>query len=106
MTTRTVEPFPLSAGRRGPFPGIEDGFDIRVDGAVGYSVRLLPSGKRLETYPTCRAAFERVLEEIEDRGRHERTLAVDVVFPGARTELLAAGRSLRFGAEDATGRPR
>lgn len=101
MTTRAAE---LATRVREPWPGIEDGYDIAIDGAVGYAVRLLPSGRRLATYPTCRRALERVLEEIDVRGRHERTLAVDAIFPGDRTELLGGGRRLRRTAEGAVGR--
>jgi hypothetical protein len=106
MTTRTVEPAGPVPGRRGPWPGIEHGFDVHVDGAVGYAVRLIPSGKQLAVYPTCRRALERVLEEIEEHGRHERTLAVNVLLPGGRSDLMAGGRSVRYFAESAVGRPR
>jgi hypothetical protein len=90
--------------RVGRPPGIENGFDIRVDGAVAYAVRLIPSNQPLGEYDDTTRAFARVLDEIE-AGRHQRTLAVDVCLPAGRRDLIAAGARLERLARSALVRP-
>ena len=105
MTTKPAEPSTRREVRRGRFLGMEKGFDIRVDGALAYAVRLIPSNRPLGAYPDSNRAFSKVLDEI-DAGRHERTLALDVCLPGDRRDLMAAGARLERLARSALVRPR
>jgi hypothetical protein len=98
-----VDTPPASAIRRGVHPGLEHGFDIRIDGAIGYRVRLIPSNRVLDSYPTAKEAFARVLAEIS-AGRSERTLIVDSGLADGSWHRLSAGRILRGLAQAAWGR--
>lgn len=105
MTTKSAESATRPVVHRRPAPVIKNGFDIRIDGAVEYAVRLIPSNRPLGAYPDSNRAFAKVLDEI-DAGRHERTLALDVRLPGDRRDLVAAGARLERLARRALVRPR
>ncbi len=102
MTTKIEHPAPNTV-RRGVFPGLEHGFDIRIDGAVAYRVRLIPSNRVLDSFPTAKEAMARVLAEIS-AGRSERTLVIDAGFADGTWERLGSGRMLRAVAQRAWGR--
>ncbi len=102
MTTK-AEASPPPTTRRGRWPGIEHGFDIRIDHAVAYRVRLIPSNRVLDSYPTAKEAMARVLAEIS-AGRSDRTLVIDAGLDDGTWHLLGAGRLLRAVAQMAWGR--
>ncbi len=70
-----------------------DGYELGIDGATAYRVRLLPSNKELGRFPTSSDAVRFVEGELL-AGRHERTLALDWVNDAGRTGKIAAGHSL------------
>jgi hypothetical protein len=73
---------------------VKDGFDIGIDGAIGYRLRLIPSNKILATGPTVRDVFAAYLEEV-DRGRLPRLLVVDWCGADGTTGPVASGSTLQ-----------
>jgi hypothetical protein len=61
-------------GRYAPKPG--EGFDIRIIGAVGYSLRMIPSNRILGRFLTTFEAWPAVLAQL-DRGIPARLLILD-----------------------------
>ena len=53
-----------------------EGLDIAIDGAVGYSLRLIPSNKVVGRFASTYEAWPAVLAEL-DRGIPERLLVLD-----------------------------
>lgn len=82
------------------FPG---GFEIRIDGAVEYTLRLTPSNKILGRFTSTRDAWPRVLAEIE-RGVPARCLVLDWHGAEATHGRVSAGRVLAAIAESGIGR--
>jgi hypothetical protein len=72
---------------------VKDGYDIAIDGAIGYRLRLIPSNKILAIAPTAREVFRAYLDEVA-RGRAPRTMVVDWCWADGRTGVLKAGRGL------------
>jgi hypothetical protein len=67
--------------------------EILVDGAVGYSLRLIPSGKILGRYSSTLEAWAAIIAAVES-GRSPRTLALDWHSADGRRGILSAGPRL------------
>jgi hypothetical protein len=70
-----------------------DGFGIVIDGAVGYSLRLVPSNKILGLFASTREAWPAVLAETE-RGIPAKCLVLDWHWANDRTGRVSSGRLL------------
>ena len=84
-------------------PSSPDGFGIVIDGAVGYSLRLIPSNKILGRFASTREAWPAVLAEIE-RGIPAKCLVLDWHWANGRTGRGSSGRNLVFTARSGLGR--
>lgn len=71
-----------------PAPGEKT--EICVDGAVGYSLRLIPSNKVLARFTSTLEAWPAIIEAVE-AGRSPRTLALDWVGADGRGHKMSAG---------------
>lgn len=89
-------------GRRGKRPG--ETTEICVEGAIGYSLRLIPSNKILDRFDSTLEAWPVVIRAIEG-GRSPRTLSLDADFPDGRRESISAGRRLEGVARINDGQP-
>ena len=78
--------FDFSRATRAKRPRFPEGFEIRIDDATGYSLRLIPSNKVLARFTSTRDAWPVVLAEIE-RGIPARCLVLDARFAA---DLFAA----------------
>jgi hypothetical protein len=85
-------------------PSSPDGFGIVIDGAVGYSLRLIPSNKILGRFASTREAWPAVLAEIE-RGIPAKCLVLDWHWANGRTGRVSSGRNLAFIARSGLGLP-
>jgi hypothetical protein len=83
-------------------PGSPDGFGIVIDGAVGYSLRLIPSNKILGRFASTREAWPVVLAEVE-RGIPAKCLVLDWHWASGRTGRVSSGRNLVFTARSGLG---
>jgi hypothetical protein len=78
-------------GRYARRPG--EGLDIRIDGAIGYSLRLIPSNKVVGRFSTTSDAWSAVITEI-DRGIPARCLVLDWHWANGRRGQVSSGRLL------------
>jgi len=81
-----------------------DGFGIAIDGAVAYSLRLIPSNKVLGHFAFAHDAWPAVVAAVE-AGRSPRTLVLDrhgVEGSGGR---VASGVTLEYLARSGLGLP-
>ena len=78
-------------GRYSRPPG--EGLDIRVDGAIWYSLRLIPSNKVVGRFSSTFDAWPAVLAEIE-RGIPARCLVLDWHWANGRRGQVSSGRLL------------
>jgi len=78
-------------GRYARPPG--EGLDIRIDGAVGYSLRLIPSNKVVGRFSSTFDAWPAVLAEIE-RGIPAKCLVLDWHWANGRRGRVSSGRLL------------
>jgi hypothetical protein len=78
-------------GRCSRRPG--EGLDIRIDGAIGYSLRLIPSNKVVGRFSSTFDAWPAVLAEIE-RGIPARCLVLDWHWANGRRGQVSSGRLL------------
>lgn len=69
--------------------------EIFVDGAVGYSLRLIPSNKVLARFSSTLEAWPVIIATIEG-GRSPRTLALDCELADGRTAKVSAGPRLEW----------
>ena len=69
--------------------------EICVDGAVGYSLRLIPSNKVLARFKSTLEAWPVITATIEG-GRSPRTLSLDFVLANGRTATMSAGPRLEW----------
>ena len=76
--------------------------EIRIDGAVGYRLRLVPSGKIVGRFPSTLDAWPAVLREVE-RGIPARCLILDWCAADGRTGRVSSGRSLEYMARTGLG---
>jgi hypothetical protein len=79
-----------------------DGFGIVIDGAVGYSLRLIPSNKILGRFATTREAWPVVLAAVE-RGMPARCLILDWHWANGRRGRVSSGRLLVSTARSGLG---
>ena len=79
-----------------------DGFGIVIDGAVGYSLRLLPSNKVLGRFASTREAWPAVLDEVA-RGIPPRCLILDWHQASGRRGRVSSGRLLVSTARSGLG---
>lgn len=78
-------------GRYSRRPG--EGLDIRIDGAIGYSLRLIPSNKVVGRFSSTFDAWPAVLAEIE-RGIPAKCLVLDWHWANGRRGQVSSGRLL------------
>lgn len=90
-------------GRRARKPGEKT--EIFIDGAVGYSLRLIPSNKVLARFESTLEAWPVIIATVEG-GRSPRTLSLDWVAADGRTESISAGPRLERWARHSNGEPR
>ena len=79
-----------------------DGFGIVIDGAVEYSLRLIPSNKILGRFASTHEAWPAVLAEIE-RGIPAKCLVLDWHWPNGRRGRVSSGRLLVSTARSGLG---
>ena len=100
-----IREFDWSRAVRNPFPRAPgEKSETRIDGAVAYSLRLIPSNKVLARFSSTLEAWPRIIDEV-DRGRSPRTLALDWVDEDGNTHGLSAGPRLVRWARDSNGEP-
>ena len=78
-------------GRYARRPG--EGLDISVDGAVGYSLRLIPSNKVVARFASTSDAWPAILVEVE-RGIPARCLVLDWHGASGERGQVGSGRLL------------
>ena len=79
-----------------------DGFGIAIDGAVGYSLRLIPSNKILGRFATTREAWPAILAAVE-RGMPAKCLVLDWHWANGRRGRVNSGRLLVLTARSGLG---
>jgi len=89
-------------GRRGRRPG--ERTEICIDGATGYSLRLIPSNKILARFHSTLEAWPVIIRAIEG-GRSPRTLSLDANLADGTRESISAGRRLEGVARINNGEP-
>jgi len=94
--------FDFSRATRAKGPRFPEGFEIRIDDATGYSLRLIPSNKILGRFTSTRDAWPVVLAEIE-RGIPARCLVLDAHFADGDRERVGSGRILEYTARAGIG---
>lgn len=87
-------------GRYALKPG--EGLDIRVDGAVEYSLRLIPSNKVVGRFTSTFEAWPAVLSELE-RGIPARLLVLDWHGANGKRGRVSSRRLLAFLARSGIG---
>jgi hypothetical protein len=78
--------------------------EICIDGAVGYSLRLIPSNKVLARFSSTLEAWPLIIATIEG-GRSPRTLSLDWHLADGRSGSLSAGPRLERFARLNNGEP-
>ena len=78
--------------------------EICIDGAVGYSLRLIPSNKILARFASTLEAWPGIIETIES-GRSPRTLSLDWNGADGRSGSISAGPRLERFARLNNGEP-
>jgi hypothetical protein len=97
LTRADAEP-----GRRRGRPN--DEFGIAIDGAVGYSLRLIPSNKILGRFPSAHEAWPAVIAAIES-GRSPRMLVLDWHGADGSGGRVSSGVTLEYLARSGLGMP-
>jgi hypothetical protein len=67
--------------------------EIRIDGAVEYELRLIPSGRALGRFASTLEAWPAILEAVE-HGRSPRTLSLDALGSAGERWHIGAGQLL------------
>ena len=67
--------------------------EIRIDGAVEYELRLIPSGRTLARFASTLEAWPAILLAVE-QGRSPRTLSLDALGSAGERWHIGAGRLL------------
>ena len=83
-------------------PSSPDGFGIVIDGAVAYSLRLIPSNKILGRFVSTREAWPAVLAAVES-GIPARCLVLDWHWANGRRGRVSSGRLLVLTARSGLG---
>lgn len=94
--------FDFSRATRAKGPRFPEGFEIRLDDATGYSLRLIPSNKVVGRFTSTRDAWPVVVAEIE-RGVPARCLVLDAHFADGEREQVGSGRILEATARAGIG---
>ena len=89
-------------GRYARKPG--EPLEIRVDGAIGYSLRLIPSNKILGRFPSTHEAWPAVIAAI-DGGRSPRMLVLDWHGANGSRGRVSSGVTLEYLARSGLGLP-
>jgi hypothetical protein len=89
-------------GRYAKAPGEKT--EIRIDGAVGYSLRLIPSNKILARFESTLEAWPVIIATVEG-GRSPRTLSLDWNGADGRSGSISAGPRLERWARRNDGEP-
>jgi len=79
--------------------------EICIDGAVGYSLRLIPSNKILARFDSTLEAWPAIIATV-DGGRSPRTLSLDWNGADGRGGSISAGPRLERWARQNNGEPR
>ena len=79
-----------------------EGLDIAIDGAVEYSLRIIPSNKVVGRFPTTFDAWPAVLAQL-DRGIPARLLVLDWHGADGSRGSVGSGRLLAFVARTGIG---
>ncbi len=79
-----------------------DGFGIVIDGAVGYSLRLIPSNKIVGRFTSTREAWPAILAEV-GRGIPAKCLVLDWHKADGGRGRVGSGRLLVLTARDGLG---
>ena len=100
---------PAKRARAGREPGrhaspSRDGFGIVIDGAVGYSLRLIPSNKILGRFASTHDAWAAVIAAIE-AGRSPRMLVLDWLGADGSRGPVSSGITLEYIARSGLGLP-
>jgi hypothetical protein len=94
--------FDFSRARLVNRPISPEGFGIVIDGAVGYSLRLIPSNKILGQFESTREAWPAVLAAVEG-GMPVKCLVLDWNSAGGRRGRVSSGRALVWTARSGLG---
>jgi hypothetical protein len=90
-------------GRYARAPG--EKHEICIDGAIGYSLRLIPSNKILARFGSTLEAWPVIIATV-DGGRSPRTLSLDAILEDGRSGSISAGPRLERWARRNNGEPR
>ena len=110
MHTKTSAPSaPSRRARAGAEPSRRPGrpreeFGIAIDGAVGYSLRLIPSNKILGRFASTREAWPEVIAAVES-GRLPRMLVLDWNGADGSGGRVSSGVTLEYLARSGLGLP-
>jgi hypothetical protein len=91
-----------SRATRAAGPRFPEGFGIVIDGAVGYSLRLIPSNKILGCFVSTREAWPAVLAAVE-RGMPPKCLILDWHWANGRRGRVSSGHQLVLAARSGLG---
>jgi len=83
----------FSGFRRATGPRFTDGFEIQIDDATGYAIRLIPSNKVVGRFSSTRHAWSVVQAELA-RGIPARCLVLDALFENGDRRKVSSGRGL------------
>ena len=78
--------------------------EICIDGAIGYSLRLIPSNKVLARFDSTLEAWPAIIAAVES-GRSPRTLSLDWYGPDGSSGSISAGPRLERWARLNNGEP-
>jgi hypothetical protein len=81
-----------------------DGYGLVIDGAVAYSLRLIPSNKILGQFASTHDAWPAVIAAIEG-GRSPRTLVLDWHHADGSRGRVSSGVTLEYLARSGLGLP-
>ena len=90
--------------RRATGPRFPNGFEIQIDDAIGYQLRLIPSNKIVGRFTSTRDAWPVVQSELA-RGIPARCLVLDALFADADRYRVTSGRILEATARAGLGQP-
>ena len=90
--------------RRAAGPRFPNGFEIKIDDAIGYQLRLIPSNKIVGRFASTRDAWPVVQSELA-RGIPARCLVLDALFADGDRYRVTSGRILEVTARDGLGQP-
>ena len=76
--------------------------EIRIDGAVGYQLRLIPSNKVIARFGSTLEAWPAIIDAV-DAGRSPRTLSLDWIDATGGTGSISAGPRLEVSARLSNG---